>query len=244
MEIEVEFMADGLRLRGTLHLPQAASPPLVIGCHGLLSDRGSPKQTALAEACNGLGLAFFRFDHRGCGQSEGRLETHTSLDARCSDLRHAIRHLADRGDLGKRVGLFGSSMGGAVCLKAGGQAEIAALVTFAAPVRSRVLRRSSGQPEAKPADPEQTRMAAVLQEDFDLGPVLSGVRNILIFHGEADAVVPVGHAHEIFHHTGHPKRLLLQPGGDHRMSDPRHQAEFIREASVWLKQALEGILPR
>ena len=235
MEIELDFMADGFRLRGTLHLPQAPSPPLVIGCHGLLSDRMSPKQIALAEACNRLGMAFFRFDHRGCGESEGRLEMHTSLDNRCSDLLHAIRHLANRADLGKRVGLFGSSMGGAVCLRAAGQADIVATVTFAAPIKSRALKITRGQQEA---DPEQTRMSAILQEDFDLGPRLSMLRNILIFHGEADDVVPVAHAHEIFQQAAHPKRLVLQPGGDHLMSDPRHQAEFIRAASFWLNKGL------
>ena len=60
--------------------------PLVVGCHGLLSDRRSPKQTALAGACQRQGMAYFRFDHRGCGESEGRLEEHTTLEARCSDL--------------------------------------------------------------------------------------------------------------------------------------------------------------
>jgi len=235
MEIEINFMADGFGLRGTLHLPQAPSPPLVIGCHGLLSDRMSPKQIALAEVCNRLEMAFFRFDHRGCGESEGRLEMHTSLDNRCSDLLHAIRHLANRADLGKRVGLFGSSMGGAVCLRAAGHMNIAATVTFAAPIRSRALKTPS-RPAG--ADTERAPIAAVLREDFDLGPMLSKVRNILIFHGEADDVVPVVHAHEIFQQAAHPKRLVLQPGGDHLMSDPRHQAEFIRAASEWLNKSL------
>jgi uncharacterized protein len=235
VQIELDFMADGFRLRGTLHLPQAPSPPLVIGCHGLLSDRMSPKQIALAEACNRLGMAFFRFDHRGCGQSEGRLEVHTTLDNRCSDLWHTIRHLAYRADLGKRVGLFGSSMGGAVCLRVACYEDIAATVTFAAPVRSRALKTTSRQAET---DPDQTRMADVLKEDFDLGSELSRLRNILIFHGEADDVVPVAHAHEIFQHAAQPKHLVLQPGGDHLMSDPRHQAEFIRAASAWLNKGL------
>lgn len=77
---DIQFAADGFRLKGTLHLPAADNPPVVIGCHGLLSDRSSPKQIALAEACNALGLAFFRFDHRGCGESTGRLEAVTSLE--------------------------------------------------------------------------------------------------------------------------------------------------------------------
>jgi alpha-beta hydrolase superfamily lysophospholipase len=237
MEMEVDFTADGFKLRGTLHLPPSPSPPVVIGCHGLLSDRRSPKQLALARACRQLGLAFFRFDHRGCGESEGRLEAHTTLDGRCSDLLHAIGHLAQRGDLGKRVGLFGSSMGGAVCLRTAARAPIASLVTFAAPVRSRPLKSAGRHADA---NPERVRMAAVLREDYDLGAELNRLGNIMVFHGEADDVVPVAHAREIFQQAADPKRLVIQPQGDHRMSDPRHQEEFVREASLWLSKGLSS----
>lgn len=234
-EFDLSFRADGFNLRGTLHLPEAPRPPLVIGCHGLLSDRRSPKQIALAEACSRLGLAFFRFDHRGCGESEGRLEDVTSLESRSSDLLHAIEYLGLRTDLGKRIGIFGSSMGGAVGLRVASRRNIAALVVFAAPVRSRPLKAAARAPEGAP---ETGRMAAVLREEFDLGSDLAGVRNILVFHGEADGVVPISHAYEIFRCAAEPKRLITLKNGDHLMSDPRHQAEFISEASLWLSRGL------
>jgi alpha-beta hydrolase superfamily lysophospholipase len=235
MEMDVDFTADGFKLRGTLHLPKYPAPPIVIGSHGLLSDRNSPKQVALAQACNRLGLAFFRFDHRGCGESEGRLEEHTTLDSRCSDLMHAIRHLAGRADLCKRVGLFGSSMGGAVCLRVAARADIAALVTFAAPARSRPLKLRARHSEKGPG---RARMAAVLRADYDLSSELEKIRNVLVFHGDADDVVPVAHALEIFQRASQPKRLIIQPRGDHLMSDPHHQEVFIREASLWLSNGL------
>jgi len=230
---ELEFSADGFRLRGTLHLPADRPAPLVIGCHGLLSDRRSPKQLALAEACQGLGMAYFRFDHRGCGESQGRLEQDTSLDDRSSDLLHALLHLYRRSDIEKRLGLFGSSMGGAVCLRAAVPSDAAALVTFAAPVRSRTLKAAFA-----PSKPHG-RMASLLKTEFDLGEDLAKVRNILIFHGDADEVVSVSHAHEIFHRAAEPKRLIIQKSGDHLMSNPHHQGEFTREAALWLKQALK-----
>jgi len=238
---DIQFAADGFLLRGTLHLPVADNPPVVIGCHGLLSDRRSPKQIALAEACNALGLAFFRFDHRGCGESAGRLEAVTSLEGRASDLLHAIRLLESRPGLGKRIGLFGSSMGGAVCLRVASARQVAAVVTFAAPVRSLPLTRPGREPDASP---EGRRISSVLREAFELGSTLGRVRNILVVHGEADDLVPLSHAHEIFDHAGEPKRLLVQKGGDHLMSDATHQAEFIREASLWLSNGLKHVRPR
>jgi alpha-beta hydrolase superfamily lysophospholipase len=68
---EIMFSSDGLCLRGTLHRPSCDLPPVVIGSHGLLSSRRSPKQIALANRCCRYGMAFFRFDHRGVGDSQG-----------------------------------------------------------------------------------------------------------------------------------------------------------------------------
>ena len=98
-----------------------------------MSDRRSPKQIALAEACTAQGMAYFRLDHRGCGESAGRLEEVTSLEARVNDVLQALRVIESRPDLGKRIGLFGSSMGGAVCLQVATCRKVEALVTFAGP---------------------------------------------------------------------------------------------------------------
>ena len=77
-------------------------------------------------------------------------------------------------------------------------------------------------------------MAEVLGPPFDLARDLPQVRNLLVVHGEADPVVPVAHAREIHAAAAEPKRIVLQPGGDHLMSDPRHQEEFMRAALRWL----------
>ncbi|MFO7706627.1 MAG: alpha/beta fold hydrolase [Desulfobacterales bacterium] len=228
---ELSFEADGFALRATLHLPAAPAPPVVIGCHGLLSDRSSPKQVALAEACAACGVAFLRLDHRGCGQSAGRLEEVTSLSSRVSDLLQALRVLDRRTDLSRRVGLFGSSMGGAVCLQVASRRKIDALVTFAAPVRSLPLRQTDVTASGEAGG---LKMGAVLKEEFDLGDALPRVGGILVVHGEADRIVPQAHAAEILAKAREPKRLILQPGGDHLMSDARHQREFLREAVRWL----------
>jgi alpha-beta hydrolase superfamily lysophospholipase len=230
---ELQFRADGFRLCGTLHLPAGRPAPLVIGCHGLLSDRRSPKQIALAEACRRRGMAYFRFDHRGCGESEGRLETGASLDHRVSDLLHAVRHLYRRPDIQQRLGLFGSSMGGAVCIRAAGRAGAAAVVTCAAPVRSRPLKAAF-----EAAGLHGGRAWPPWREEFDLTGDLSKTGNLLVFHGDADEVVPIAHAHDIIQGAADPKRLIIQKGGDHPMSDPGHQQAFIRTAALWFHQAL------
>lgn len=228
----ISFNSDGLELRGVLHLPDDRQPPVVIGSHGLYSSSSSPKQIALAEQCNRLGIAYFRFDHRGCGSSEGEFDLVTSLEARCRDLIAAAETINNRIDTGYRLGLFGSSMGGTVCLSAASLVAAAAVVTFAAPVRSNLPGRRS-----ELSGPDIFFDAAKRQ--FDITGGLAKISNILIFHGEADDVVPVSHAREIYQLTRKPKKIIIQKQGDHPMSNREHQKEFVRKAAFWFKHGLK-----
>ena len=232
---EITFVCDGLGLAATLHLPEVKRPPVVIGCHGLFSDRNSPKQIALARECNRNNLGFLRIDHRGCGDSQGEFHAVTTLEARCSDLIAAIELVRTRADTADKVGLFGSSMGGTVCLAVAGRLSLAPIVTVAAPIMSRHISDAVETP-LTPYH-EATRFD-VRKNSFDITQTLSGVSNILIFHGAKDNVVPPDHAREIFQLAGEPKKLIIQKGGDHRMSDPFHQREFVREASLWFRAGL------
>ena len=232
---EITFMCDGPELAATLHLPAVKRPPVVIGCHGLYSDRNSPKQIALARECNRYNLGFLRIDHRGCGDSQGDFNTLNVLEARCRDLIGAIELMKTREDTGDRIGLFGSSMGGAVSLAVAGKMGLAPIVTVAAPIMSRHIQDTGETSQA----PHHGGLQSDTQKNFfDITNTLFGISNILIFHGEKDNVVPLDHAREIFQCAGDPKKLIVQKDGDHRMSDPSHQQEFVREASLWFRNGL------
>jgi alpha-beta hydrolase superfamily lysophospholipase len=229
------FSCDGFVLRGTLHLPAADRPPVVIGSHGLYSSGNSPKQIALAQACNRFGVAFFRFDHRGCASSQGDFDEVTSLEARSRDLTDAVKTIRNRSDTGDRIGLFGSSMGGTVCLNVAGRLDIAAMVTFAAPICSQLLENQGRQPQH---DDKSEIFLDRQKRPFDLTDRLAEIGNILIVHGEADSVVPVSHAVTLFEMAKDPKKLIVQPHGDHLMSNEAHQKAFVKEAVSWLKSGL------
>jgi alpha-beta hydrolase superfamily lysophospholipase len=238
---KLEFSSDGYQLRGILHLPALNSPAIVIGSHGLLSSSDSPKQIELARRCNAFGIAYFRFDHRGCGRSQGDFAEVTSLSARSSDLLAAVRLMREHTDTGNQVGLFGSSMGGATCLAAAVEAKAESLVTFAAPVRSRSLNGKSKKQHNPDGTPSQLDK---LDLEFDISEKLAGIRHILIFHGETDNVVPFSDALEIYQKVQEPKKLIRQSGGDHLMSNPLHQKEFIRETALWFKTYFELSCPQ
>ena len=227
---QITFISDNFLLKGHLHRPPVSKPPLVIGLHGLFSDKNSPKQIQLAQQCNRYNIAFFRFDHRGCGESNAPFEEKISLDARCTDLMMAANMLKARDDLGAAVGLFGSSMGGAVCLAAACTVKPVAIVTWAAPVRSIdiVESRAEGQIAENSEIPFK-------KNPFDVSKGLSAIRNILIFHGQADEIVPFAHATEIFNRVQKPKKLILFPHSDHRMSHAPDQQKFIHQAALWFR---------
>jgi alpha-beta hydrolase superfamily lysophospholipase len=233
----ITFRSNGISLRGILHHPGIPLPPVVIGSHGLLSSSNSPKQIALAKACNTHGIAFFRFDHRGCGKSEGDFKEVTSLPARCNDLISAIKTIQLRKDTNDRIGLFGSSMGGAVCISAAAHFDIDSLVTFAAPVRTASITESRSNPDDSDSM-DSTFDKKKLQ--WDLSGRLENLHHILIVHGDSDQLVPVSNAYEIYEKSGNPKKLIVQKNGDHSMSDKRHQEDFVLNAGLWFKNCFSG----
>ncbi|MBL0701452.1 MAG: alpha/beta hydrolase [Desulfosarcina sp.] len=231
----ITFLSGGYFLKGILHMPDVLRPSVVIGSHGLLSSGNSPKQIALARQCNEAGLAFFRFDHRGAGQSEGNFYEVTTLASRCQDLASAVKLMQERNDTGDRTGLFGSSMGGAACLSTALELDAEALVVFAAPLRSGPIVDAAAS--SKKTSPEDLRFYKK-NLIFDLSDSLGKLRNILIFHGDEDEIVPPSDAEEIFVKALKPKKLIIQKGGDHSMNNPVHQSEFARESIAWFRRML------
>jgi alpha-beta hydrolase superfamily lysophospholipase len=226
---KLTFAADGYRLAGWLHHPGTPGFAVVVGAHGLESDAGSAKQRALADACVSRGIAYLRFDHRGCGHSEGDFVAVTTMAGRVADLGAAVDVARRMPGADGRIALFGSSLGAAVCMAAAEALKPAAMVLFAAPVRRRTIAGASLRGLGGVSGGSL---------DFDLGGELAHLHHLLVVHGTDDAVVPVADAREIFAAADDPKRLLLQPGGDHRMSNPIHQAVFVTEAVKWFSSAL------
>lgn len=242
--IETEFTADRLTLRGTLHLPDATgSSPVVVGSHGLEGSMDSAKQQVLSGLLPANGIAFFRFDHRGCGASDGRFASDTSLAKRTRDLTAAVAHVLKMPLTSKRLALFGSSMGGATCISAwtaltdAGVPPLGA-VLCAAPVVSTTIRKIPLEAnENRPALPLSFFADNLL---FNLLDRAKALHHTLIFHGDADDIVPVSNAHDLYAAMGDPKEKIIHRGGAHQMSDPDHQADFETRSLAWYKDIFSG----
>lgn len=199
-----------------------------------MANSDSPKQIALARLCCENGIAYFRFDHRGCGKSQGDFEKETTLSARCNDLKNAIDFVLKRTETRHPIGLFGSSMGGTVCLTVASEMETGPIVVFAAPIYTHSL--------TLPTLPKDNGFGYLSDSfyknnlTFDLQDRLQKINNILIFHGDMDSVVPVDNAHHLFAGVYEPKKLVIQKNGDHPMSDSKHQQKFQLEALDWIQR--------
>lgn len=239
-EHTIRFASDGHQLTGTLHLPDQVPAPVIIGCHGLLADRRSPKQIALAQALNQIGLAYFRFDHRGCGDSQGVLQAADLLAARCRDLQCAVATMQSHAATGPVAGLFGSSFGGTVVMAMAARHPVNAIITYAAPVHSGTIS------EAVVNDiRERNAIRADAPSDFsfDICPSLAALTNILVIHCEKDEIVPRTHAMMIHEAARFPKQLIVYEGGDHRLSDPAYQHRFIEACIAWYRERLADVMP-
>ena len=234
--IETIFRSDALELFGTLHLPQQSDPPLVVGSHGLEGSQNSAKQQVLARILPENGIAFFRFDHRGCGRSQGEFTLDTSLEKRSRDLVAAVEHVTAMGRTSGRLALFGSSMGGATCIhawKALAQSGFpaAGAVLCASPViSSTIINIPTQATDQRPALPLNFFKENLL---FDLTESARLLHHLLIFHGDADEVVPVSNARLLHDLAKAPKELVIHKNGRHRMDALPDQKDFENRAPAW-----------
>ncbi len=226
---------SGLGLAASLHLPAGEPRAGAVVCHGMLSSRASPKHLALCEALAGRGLAALRFDFSGRGESEGRLEDLSYL-LQVEEARAAVALLRERAP---RVGLVGSSMGGAVALlAAAGDPTVAFVAGLATVGLPGSLAERIGGEGAERRWVEQGSLVVEGGARLGLELLLSARRvdvvaaaaalraPLLLVHGSRDQVVPVEQARQL-HAAARGSRLEVLEGADHVFSRPADLARVV-----------------
>ncbi|MFZ3353723.1 MAG: alpha/beta fold hydrolase [Xanthobacteraceae bacterium] len=130
----VSFQSAGLRLHGILSVPDGLRPgerrAAFLVLHGFGSNSDSPTCITPAKVLNEFGYVTLRFDMRSCGKSEGEFGRIICLE-QVEDTGNALNFLAQHGNVDPdRIGVIGSSFGGAVGVYAGGtNPRVAAVVS-------------------------------------------------------------------------------------------------------------------
>jgi len=232
---KVYFSASAGKLAGVIHYPDQLSSFCVISCHGLFSDKGSDKFLTIGERFAEEGITVLRFDFRGCGESDGKIED-TTITGRKEDLNAALSFIRlHNPSTTQNIGLLGSSLGGYISLLvASSDRMIKAVVAWATPFSFDGLRKAiatSGSPQ--------------LKEDFyhdvnnyDAAKFVTMARNTMLIHGDTDETVPLDHARSLYQSAKEPRKLKIVKGADHTFSNLKLRERAISYSLNWFKKYL------
>lgn len=229
----------GLALSGVLSDPGDAEGCVVM-CHGLASSKESETFLRLQDILNERGLATFRFDFSGHGDSEGKFEDITPSQG-MDDALHAVVAIRERGY--SKLALVGSSFGGYAAYIAAAKTPHLSCVALKCPVadfasldtKKLVEDDLDAWKERGYTTFAGKRLNYSYAEDSQHAIAYDALSHIdapvLIVHGSADRVVPVAQskkAAELIRRC----TLVVIDGANHRFSE--HFDEMVSSISEFL----------
>ena len=132
-EEKIEFISNGLLLRGIVRLPNGLRDgekrPAVIVLHGFGSNKSAENVLGPCGVLGSLGYITLRFDMSGCGESAGPRGNLICLE-QVQNTRDAVTFLSAHPFVEEgRIALIGSSFGAAIGIYTGAVDERVAAVT-------------------------------------------------------------------------------------------------------------------
>ncbi len=205
---------DGETLVAWHHQPNDGHPVILYfhGNAGTLADRAARFQ---AFASSGYG--FLAISYRGYGGSTGT-PTQPGL---MRDAETAYREARARGYDGDRIVLMGESLGTGVAIALAAAHKAAALV-LDSPFSSAVAVAAAHYR----LFPVRWLMLDQFRSDLAIGDVHIPV---LIIHGDADRVVPISFARQLFELANEPKTFISVAGGEHLVLGSPEVFSRVRE---------------
>ena len=236
------------RIAAILSTPDEPTTRLAVLCHGFLSGKNSTTNKTLTRLLNGRGIATFRFDFFGQGDSDGPFEEITTTLA-LHQTHAALDLVSARGF--KEVGLVGSSFGGLVSILAAAQRDDIACVALKCPVVdfAEELRVTFGPEELarwRATDtirnimggPDRIRLRYAFYDDclahIAYGPAEQITVPTFIVQGERDECVPLHQSRRLYEAIRGPKRMDLLPDADHQFTREKDFHQMTVSISEWL----------
>ena len=191
---------DGVRIHG-LWWPEPAGRPAVLFLHGNAQDVYS--WSLVREDLEALECRLLLIDYHGYGKSEG----HPHETGLYADGRAALRWLEERGVPESETVLLGKSLGGAVACEIARGRNLEGLIlestfTSLASVARELFPFLSGYSP----DPDAYNSVSKLPEIHC---------PVLVIHGDADMLIPVGEGLALYEGANEPKQLYIVKGAGH-----------------------------
>jgi pimeloyl-ACP methyl ester carboxylesterase len=257
---------DGLRLCGTLVVPNQSASNAAVLVHGggVNRDEGG-FFTRLALGLSDAGLPSLRFDFRGHGESDGRQEDLT-LSGVANDIRAAVAHVRET-TAAESVNVIGASFAGGICaFYASRHADHVRRLVLFNPLLNYKKRFIEDKPywhddrispEAAeelsehgfvPHSPTFKLGRPLLNEVFYLRPneeLGKVVAPTLIVHGTRDTFVPVDSSRAAIAEIAGRAELIEVEGAQHGLAvpdDPQYLDPQTRKWQASVIQAVTGWL--
>jgi fermentation-respiration switch protein FrsA (DUF1100 family) len=237
--------ADGLRL-SAWWLPRPDSRRVIIG----LAGHRSPKSDLL-----GIGSGLWRagnnvllFDWRSRGQSD--VAQHSLAYYELRDAEAAVAYIFKRMPEA-RLGLMGYSMGASVAILLAAREPRVSAIAADSPFTgiAEVVAHGAAQLRLPPrlVVPMADRLTG-WRYGYRFGAVrpIEAVaaispRPLLLIHGDADSLIPVSHAHELFAAAREPKQRWIVERAGHCGSYFADRPGYIARVAAFFEQYLESI---
>jgi dienelactone hydrolase len=254
-EVPVTFICEDAAIAGTLYLPKSAGKhPALVWVHGAGKDsRLLWGDGAFLRPFTRAGFAFFSFDKRGAGESEGECcpGDHGHFNLATADVVAAVAAVRRRPEIDPgRVGLIGASQAGWIVPRAALDSGHVAFVVLAAPgvvtfgQEHAYEGLTGGYGSDKPFPPE-AEIAKTLQDTgpsgFDVVPYLRRLDvPTLWLLGGRDQEIPLTATLAILKKlqaTGKDYTIHVYPKANHGLfnvppTDPRAMPDTL----AWLRQ--------
>lgn len=212
-----------------LATPETPTDRLVVLCHGFLSNKNSRTNKVLTPRLVEQGIATFRFDFFGQGESEGPFERIT-VGLAVGQALTALDLVASKGY--SRIGLVGSSFGGLVAILASARKTTLTCLGLKCPVPDfeEMLLLEFGQegidewkrtgtiPDVT-GGPDRVKLHFAFFEDCVTYKGYDAAKSItvptLIVQGDKDEYVPLHQSQRLLETLAGEKCLHVLPGADH-----------------------------
>ncbi len=227
---KLTFLSGGERRAGILH--ECSNRACIITSHGLFSSKDSRKYVELAEIACQESISVFRFDYKGCGESNGDIRDAT-IACRVNDLLTAVKMMREMGF--SRVGVIGSSLGSFISIVAASRSNVIdALVCMSTLVSPRKILTMLSQ---------RYSSATSFLSDVDEYDVIDVARDVrcpvMFIHGELDDLTPFDEVYKLYYSVSSKiKAVSLIRGADHVFSNQLHRGISLRMAVDWFKRHL------
>lgn len=245
---------SGRRVACILATPGRDTDQIAVLCHGFLSGKNSSTNKTLTRLLIERGIATFRFDFFGHGESDGPFSqiTNTLAIEQALAALDLVRHEGYG-----RIGLMGSSFGGLVATLAAAQRTDLACLALKCPVVdfAEELRLEFGDTEMatwKSTDtvpnilggPDRVALRYAFYEDcarrIAYAPARSITAPTVIVQGDKDEHVPLHQSQRLYEALRVKKRMEVLPGADHQFTKSEDFTRMTTVIADWMTEHLTG----